>query len=189
VNGADGRASSVSVPLEIWARCLVSGPQYGITPSLLAALAWRESSFDPFAWNPEPKYPYLVDARSGKPFRKLRDAEALSAIPPSDFHALAGDPDQEWNAQRASWGACQVMGALARELGFRRPYLTELVRIDVNLDLAARDLARQIARFGSAAEGLSAYNAGTPTSKNRTEYVIPILRVADAIRDQKGGAA
>lgn len=180
------RAENVTVPLDVWARCVVSGPQYGITPSLLAALAWKESSFDPYAWNPEPKFPYLVDARSGKPFRKLKDGEGFSAIPPGDFPTLAGDPDQEWNAQRASWGVCQVMGAVARELGFRRPYLTELVRLDVNLDLGARHLARKIARFGTTAEGLSAYNAGAPTNANRADYVIPILRVADAIRDQKG---
>jgi soluble lytic murein transglycosylase-like protein len=156
------RVAPVVVPTDIWTRCKISGPQYGLTASLLAALAWKESAFDQYAWNPEPRYPYLVDARTLVPFRKLTEDERKSEIPPADFHALRGDADQEWWAQQA-----------------------ELVKIDVNLDLAARHLARQIARFGSAADGLSAYNAGSPVEKNRGGYVLPILRVADTIAAQR----
>ena len=187
-NGADLRAAAVVVPPDIWALCKVSGPQYGITPSLLAALAWKESSFDPFAWNPEPRYQYLVNVRTGLPFRRLSPAEIASSTPPSDFPTVCGDPDNEWQAQRASWGLCQLMGAVARELGFHGPYLPALVKPDVNLDLGAHHLSKQIARFGTAADGLSAYNAGSPVQSNRGDYVLPILRVADAIAAQNGGA-
>ena len=188
-NGADLRAAAVVVPPDVWALCKVSGPQYGITPALLAALAWKESSFDQFAWNPEPRYHYLFDVRTGHPFRALTDAEAISSFPPADFHALKGDPDNEFWAQRASWGLCQVMGAVARELGFHRSYLPETLRPEVAIDLGAHHLSRQIARFGTAADGLSAYNAGSPVQSNRGGYVLPILRVADAIAAQNGGAS
>jgi hypothetical protein len=182
-------APVVVVPPDVWALCKISGPQYGITPSLLAALAWKESSFDPYAWNPEPRYHYLFDVRTGHPFRALTNAEAVSSFPPADFHSLRADPDNEFWAQRASWGLCQLMGAVARELGFHGPYLTALVKPDVNLDLGAHHLSKQIARFGTAADGLSAYNAGSPVQSNRGDYVLPILRVADAIAAQSGGAS
>src|ERR1035437_1537296 len=114
-------APVVVVPPDVWALCKVSGPQYGITPSLLAALAWKESSFDPYAWNPEPKYRYFVDVRTETPFRRVTDAEVASKFPPADFRSLKGDPDQEWWGQQASWGLCQLMGAGARQLGFHGP--------------------------------------------------------------------
>jgi Transglycosylase SLT domain len=177
-------APPVLVPPEIWALCKVSGPQYGITPELLAALAWKESGFDTYAWNPEPRYPYLMNVQTGLPFRKLSLAELVSNTPPADFPTLRGDPDNEWQAQRASWGLCQVMGAVAREIGFHGPYLTALVQPELNLDFGARHLAKQIARFGTAADGLSAYNAGRPVDSNRDAYVLPILRVADALLAQ-----
>jgi len=177
-------ASPTVVPPDIMALCVTSAAKYGLTPELLAALAWKESSFNPYAWNPEPAYPYLVNVRTGAPFRPLTVAERAREVPPFDFPTFAGDRDQEFWAQQSSWGLCQVMGAVARELGFRGPYLTELVRPDVNLDLGAHHLSKQIARFGSVGGGLSAYNAGTPTDKNRASYVEPILRVAEAIRDQ-----
>ena len=187
-NGADLRAAAVIVPPDVWALCKVSGPQYGITPSLLAALAWKESGFYPHAFNPEPRFPYFVDVRTGLPFRKVTDAEIASKVPPADFHTLYGDLDQEGWLQQASIGLCQVMGAVAREMGFHGRSLLELVKTDVNLDLGAHHLSKQITRFGSAADGLSAYNAGAPVQSNRGDYVLPILRVADAITAQNGGA-
>ncbi len=177
----DVHAAAVFVPPDIWALCKASAPKYGLTSALLAALAWRESSFYPYAWNPEPRYPYFVNVLSGAPFRKLTDAEIASKFPPADFRALRGDADSEWWAQQASIGLCQIMGAVARELGFRAPSLLELVKPDVNIDLGAKHLANQISRFGTTADGLSAYNAGRPVDSNRTAYVNPILRVADAI--------
>ena len=177
-------APVVVVPPDLWALCKVSGPKYGITPNLLAALAWKESSFYSFAFNPEPRFPYFVDTRTGLPFRKVTDAEVASKVPPTDFHSLYGDLDQEWWLQQASIGLCQIMGAIARGMGFHGRSLLELVKPDVNLDLGAHFLSKQISRFGSAADGLSAYNAGRPFDSNRGAYVLPILRVADSIAAQ-----
>ncbi len=98
----------------------------GVDPILVQCVCEHESSWDPLAWNPEPRYRYMWDVRQNKPFRQLTDVEISSSIPPADFHALAGDPDQEWWGQRASWGLMQVMGAVARERGFTGPYLTAM---------------------------------------------------------------
>ncbi len=101
---------------------------------LVLAIISQESDGDKTAWNPEPRYPWLWDVRQDKPFRKLTDAEYASKEPPGDFPYLAGDRDQEWWGQQASWGLMQVMGAAAREQHFRGKYLPELVS-DPYLDL------------------------------------------------------
>jgi soluble lytic murein transglycosylase-like protein len=135
--------------------------RYGLDAVLLEALVQVESGGHPYAWNPEPRYRYLWDVRAWKPFRSLTPAEIASDRPPSDFPTLAGDRDQEWWGQRVSWGLCQVMGAVARELGFRGPYLPELVRAEISLDLGAKHLSHQMAwAGGNLRKGLGAYNAG-----------------------------
>ena len=145
-----------------------------IDPLLLTALVEHESGNDPHAWNPEPRYRYLWNVRTRAPFRRVTELELVSKFPPNDFPTLAGDPDQEWWAQQASWGLTQIMGAVAREHGYRGRYLTALV-VDVaaNLELGAEHLASQITwarreyvglESGRQAlatrAGLAAYNGG-----------------------------
>ena len=136
--------------------------QHGLDPALVAALVQQESRGDGTAYNPEPHYRYLWNVRTRQPFRPLTLKERRSEEPPLDFPTLAGDRDQEWWAQQASWGLCQVMGATARELGCKAPYLTILVRDDaLNLDLGCRYLAAHLKRAGgNLRKALGAYNAG-----------------------------
>lgn len=149
----------------------------GLQASLLGALVLKESSGNPAAWNPEPHYRYLMDVRTWRPFRQLTAAEIASERPPADFHSIAGDPDQEWWAQQASWGLTQVMGGVARELGYREPWIPNLLRDTQRvLILGARHLARQVSRWGTVERGLSAYNAGSPVESNRRPYVDVVLR-------------
>jgi hypothetical protein len=154
---------------------------HGLQANVLAAQVEHESGFDPWAWNPEPRYKYLVDCRTGAPFRHLTALELLSEDPPPDFPRLAGDRDQEWWGQQASWGLLQVMGALAREVGFRRPYLSQLCDPAISLELGARHLAALFARFGTIDRALAAYNAGSPTSTALAAYAAPILERAAQI--------
>lgn len=132
-----------------------------LDPDLVEALVIIESAGNPYAWNPEPRYRYLVDARTGQPFRELTAAELASKVPPGDFPTLAGDRDQEWWGQQVSWGLMQLMGALARELGFRGPYLPELTRVDVNLRLGCQHLATLLRwANGDERQAVAAYNSG-----------------------------
>lgn len=132
-----------------------------IDPAILTALVQVESGGQPFAWNPEPRYQYLWDVRHGRPFRAITAAEGASEIPPPDFPCLAGDADQEWWAQQASWGLCQLMGAVAREHGCRVPYLPALGDPFLNLTLGASHLAELLAwAQRDVRRALGAYNAG-----------------------------
>jgi soluble lytic murein transglycosylase-like protein len=138
--------------------------QHLLDPNLVEALVIIESGGDPYAFNPEPRYRYLWDVRRHRAFRKLTDLpEALltSMVPPKDFPTLVGDRDQEWVAQKASWGLMQVMGAVARELGFRWPFLTQLTDVTANLDAGCLHLGHQFEwADGDRYKALGAYNAG-----------------------------
>jgi hypothetical protein len=100
-----------------------------------------------------------------RPFRTLTQAEIASEAPPRDFPFLAGDRDQEWWAQQASWGLMQVMGAVARECGFHGNYLSQLLDPEEGTEFGCRHLAilkgRYIQVYGWDGV-IAAYNAGSP---------------------------
>lgn len=141
---------------------------------LLAALVEHESDNDPAAWNPEPRYRYFWNVRTRQPFRRVSELEAAARFPPKDFPALAGDPDNEWWGQAASWGLTQIMGAVAREHGYTAKYLPSLCRdVAANLELGAVHLAANIKwaaglyvglesgrQAAATRAGLAAYNGG-----------------------------
>lgn len=133
----------------------------GLAPDLVEAVVLQESDGNEWAWNPEPAYKYLWNVRTQKPFRALTYAELASEKPPVDFPMLAGDRDQEWWAQQASWGLMQVMGALARELGFVGPYIGEIYKPELNLQLGCKNLAALMKwAGGNERNALAAYNGG-----------------------------
>jgi hypothetical protein len=160
-----------------------------LDPDLVEAIVLVESSDDPFAWNPEPPYRYYVDARTGRPFRKVSLDEIENEYPPEDFKALAGAADQEWWGQQASWGLMQVMGAVARELGFKGPYLTELVKPERSLFFGCLLLRRLLAYFkGNQTKALQAYNGGIGNvGKVRTiAYSTKVEKALEAVRRERG---
>lgn len=135
--------------------------RHDLPEAVLLAQVEVESSFQPYAWNPEPRYKYFWNVKTGKPFRVVTPSETASKTPPPDFPTLAGDSDQEWWAQQASWGLLQVMGAVAREQGFREPWLTKLLEPEIGLELGALVLKDNLKRsHGSLEVALAAYNGG-----------------------------
>lgn len=147
---------------------------YRLDPLLLAALVQQESSGNPWAWNPEPRYRWLWDVRLQKPFRTLTADEQSSETPPKDFPFLAGDRDQEWWAQQASWGLGQVMGGVARELGFLGHYISELCDPATGLKYSAMLLSDLLKwSKGDVDAALGAYNAGrgAASSPAALEYI------------------
>jgi hypothetical protein len=143
--------------------------EHALDVRLVRAVVLVESGENEWAWNPEPRFRYLWDVRRNAPFRHLTAAEIASEVPPPDFPTLAGDRDQEWWCQTASWGLMQVMGGVARELGCRAPYLTSLCSPAVGLHWGCLKLRQNIdhaaAKFGVAPDmtlraALAAYNGG-----------------------------
>jgi hypothetical protein len=135
--------------------------QYRLDPDVVEAMVLQESGGDEWAWNPEPHYRYFWDVKASKPFRQPTAAELASQFPPRDFPMLGGDRDQEWWAQQASFGLLQVMGAVAREQGFRGVFLTELCQPTLNLDIGCQFFA-VLLRWakGDTWQAVAAYNGG-----------------------------
>ena len=152
--------------------------RFGLEPELVAALVMQESGGKSDAWNPEPRYQWFWDVKTQKPFRRVTQAEVASKFPPADFPCRAGDRDQEWWAQQASWGALQLMGACAREVGCHLEYLPGLCDPAEGLEWGCRWFAKLLSRFGAGA--VSAYNAGHPVPGS--PYEVSVLRWRDKMR-------
>jgi len=132
-----------------------------LDPTIVSALILIESSGNPWAWNPEPRYRYFWNVRTNRPFRKITEEEIKSEAAPMDFPTLKGDRDQEWWGQQASWGLMQVMGAVAREHGFNGKYLTQLCDSEMNIHYGCQHLALIMrGAKGDLERALATYNGG-----------------------------
>lgn len=159
---------------------------HGVSPDLVEAMVFVESNDNQWAWNPEPRYRWLWNVRLRKPYRSITPAELASKVPPVDFPCLAGDRDQEWWGQQASWGLMQVMGAVAREQGYREPYLTRLCFPLDNLEIGCRHLRMLLTWSGNqTSKALEAYNGGKGSvgSAATTAYARKVFLVLKAIQD------
>lgn len=149
------------LPSLVESEIAVYAAQWKLDPRLVRAIVCVESGGNPYAWRPEPRYRYLWDVAKGEPFRLLTVAERASEEAPSDFPCLAGSPNQEWWGQQASFGVLQIMGAVARERGFKGLYLTELCNPSVNLEFGCSHLASLMDwANGDEDKACRAYNAG-----------------------------
>jgi len=123
--------------LELLAR--EAARKYGLDPRLICALCEVESSWNPWAVRHETEYKWLYGlsvgdtghyaCASGQSGQKLNDI--LLKIKSSVLTELA--------TQRTSWGLLQIMGAVARERGFKG-WLTELCDPAVNLEWGCKHL-------------------------------------------------
>jgi soluble lytic murein transglycosylase-like protein len=143
--------------------------EHDVDPLLLQAICKVESNFNPWAIRYEPDYRYTIN--------------------PMDWgHKLGITPQSEEFLQKSSLGLCQVMGALARELG-HSDHLSQLFIPALNLNYACKYLKRQMKRFQKQDQLISSYNAGTPRwnhGESRWEnqvYVNKVQAEMQRIRD------
>lgn len=136
--------------------------RYGLPVGLIWAIVQVESGGNPWAWNPEPRYRWLWNIQTNTPFRQLLPSEINAETPPLDFPYIAGDRDQEWWGQQASFGLMQTMGAVARENGCAVLYLTELCKPWASIEFGCRHVKKLFQRHGNTDSVLAAYNTGRP---------------------------
>jgi hypothetical protein len=134
--------------------------------NLIYAVIVVESNRNPFAWRAEPHYRYLWDVREHRPFRLLTQDEIRGDAAPADFPFLreVNSRNTEWWGQQASWGLMQVMGAVARELGFVYEF-PALCNPENGIHYGCKHLANLRDRFleKHGWNGVvGAYNAGAP---------------------------
>lgn len=149
---------------------------HGLPAGIVAAIVQVESTANTFASRYEPDYAYLWNVKASKPYRVRPEDRSLDRAP-SDFSAPRGvSIHTEWISQQTSYGLMQVMGAVARELGFTGTFLTHLCYPATGLDIGCRLLAnlkrRYLAKYGW--EGvLRGYNGGSLAVVNATNPEYP----------------
>jgi hypothetical protein len=161
----------------------VVAPQYQLPPDLVAAIVQVESAGDRFAMRHEPAYPWLWDMRNNRPFRLHGDAGARR--PPAEFPSPHGATAlTEWIGQQTSWGLMQVMGAVAREFGFKGhfPGLCDpLEGLHYGCKLLVRLRDRYHAMHGWAGV-VDAYNDGTSRIERDFDYPHKVAAVSPEAR-------
>lgn len=126
---------------------------------LISAITQVECGGDIFAARVENGYSYLWDVRMDKP----RRCEGIYR--PNDFLGIANTTSHqtEFIQQRTSWGPMQVMGAVAREYGFKGSFAALCGELGMKYGaLHLMRLKKRLIKKGLDREDdlIAAYNAG-----------------------------
>jgi len=121
---------------EIVALACTIASVHGLDSALVCAVVEQESAWDPHAIRYEPGF-------------------RASYVAPLNL------PCTEEIARSISWGLMQVMGQVAREHGFQRPYLSALCESSAGLTFGCIVLAAKLAAAGGdVSRGLALWNGG-----------------------------
>lgn len=123
-------------------------PDRGILEvACVKAFCMKESSFREWAHKPEEHYQWLVKS-----------------------WLMSGSVTELWG-QRQSWGLMQVMGATAREYGFKGDFLSELCDPYLGLKYGMIHLRTLLKRHhGVWQDVIASYNAGSPRKDASGKY-------------------
>lgn len=137
--------------------------EYGLPTGILRSMAVQESNENPWAIRYEPGFfaRYLAPSSN---------EQQLGGVWPHEVSNIT-----ERMARATSFGLIQVMGQVARELGFTAPFLSLLCDPATGLNYGAMHLRNKLKKYGTLALAVSAYNAGAPNPANTFTYVNPIL--------------
>ncbi len=125
-----------------WSEIFEFSAIYCVEAELIAAIIVQESSGNQYAARYEPKWKYWAD-----PERWALDLKCTL--------------ETERIGQATSHGYMQVMGAVARELGFK-DWFAKLYLPKYNIAVGTKKLSTLMEKFREPSQVISAYNAGTP---------------------------
>jgi soluble lytic murein transglycosylase-like protein len=111
--------------------------KYGLDPAIVCAVCEQESAWNPWAARFEPAF----EARYVRP-----------AVPTA--------PSTEELTKAMSFGLMQVMGEVARELGFGGVSLLQLCDPNIGVDIGCRKLKKCFAEYTEPEVALLRYNGG-----------------------------
>lgn len=121
-----------------------------VDPDLACAIAEHESNFDELACRYEAGWKYAYNIQG---FAK---ADEISI-------------DTERILQMCSWGMMQVMGTVARELGWRGSIL-DLTKPEIGVRFGCLKIAELSKNYSYQDDVIAAYNAGTPRKVGDGKY-------------------
>ena len=123
----------------------------GLNRAMVAALVMVESAGKRFATRYEPNFKFIFD-------------------PYSYAKSLNITQFTEEEHQKTSWGLLQIMGVVARELGFKG-YLPELCTSELGLKYGCLKLKELYERYDNINDVVAAYNAGSAIKTTGGHYV------------------
>jgi len=121
--------------------------KYGINPLVVEAMIHVESAGHAYATRYESRWRWFLTTR--KFSRSILSSDKTERV-----------------HQATSWGLMQVMGTVARELGFKGR-MPELCKPDIGVKYGVMKLASQLKRQKNLKDALSAYNSGRPANKSK----------------------
>lgn len=136
-----------------------SAESQNVNVRIALAIAETESGYNAMAMRYEPKWKYLVSEQSF--------ASALKIT-----------VETERQLQKFSYGLFQIMGSVARELGFS-DMLPELLDPYVNIKVGLHKIKQLADRLKDIEAYVSAYNAGIGGVGTNPEYVKKVLKAAE----------
>ena len=153
---------------DVSAAVVAASTRFGVEAAFLGAIVAQESGGNTWAMRYEPAFGYLWDIEKQMPYRGVQNP---ATFPAPDFVSS----QTEWMAQKTSFGCCQVMGAVARDLLFPGKFLTELCDPNVGVEYGARLIARIMNQHKDLDEVACVYNHGhvLPTFVN-DPYVVAV---------------
>lgn len=114
----------------------------GVNPAITLAFIKQESAGNTYAARYEPHYRWLLDPEL---YAQINQITMQTEV----VH------------QKTSWGLCQIMGGVARELGFTGP-LTKLTDPNTGLYWSLKKIIQLHEKYPSLPDLISAYNQGSP---------------------------
>jgi len=111
-----------------------------------------ESSFNPYACRYEPHYRWIYK--------------------PEEFYiSYSSTVETEIQFQKCSLGLMQLMGAVYRELGYKKPLSAVFEDIDAQISYGIRHFLKFYKKYGTVQAAIAAYNAGSPRKASHGGYV------------------
>lgn len=144
-----------------WDKIQDTSLEYRVPFDLLGAIIQTESGGNPYASRYEPNYRYLF----------YPDAFARNLV----ITRLT-----EEIHQKTSWGYMQIMGGVARELGFK-DHLPRLSEPSINLKFGAKKLRDLLNKYDSERLVIASYNAGSPVYKKDSGDTLINERYVDKV--------
>lgn len=139
--------------------------EYNLNPKLVLAVCTIESSMNTWASRYEPQWRWWYF--------------------PKKFANLVRITDRTERIQQAtSWGLMQVMGTVARELGWKED-LPKLCKPENGLKMGCLKLRKLLTKYRSLPEALSSYNSGRPDSKIGKQYAEKVLTEFSRLTEKK----
>lgn len=147
------------------------GNELLLHPTLVLSIIYCESAGNPYASRYEPKFfSWLMSRIKGT---KIRPSSGVSVATEEVMRAT-------------SFGLMQILGQTARELGYSKLFLTQLVEPDINIFYGIKYLVSRMKRFHTKEEYIAAYNSGTPKYRGEVlvnqDYVSKVCAVQGQIK-------